>query len=259
MTNRIISGGLKCFSVFIICLIISLYVFISCADAETGSYGNKKIIVLDPGHGGHDNGATGAEGTYEKTVTLCLAKMIASELENNYRPVLTRTGDYGLDIYDRTDVANNLEAKLFISLHVAGSFLHKANGTTIYYFKTPFDFDENPQGKVSGNNKQDNNQPAWNNIQKRHMTESRAFAEFLQLQIRDRIKQVEAGVNEAPVLVLSGADMPAVLIEIGYISNPDEEKRMNDPEFLSEFAKVISNTIGIFLSEKPDNISCVDN
>ncbi len=259
MINRIISSRIKYFSAFIIYLIMVLCAFAPCVNAEFSTFNNKKIVVLDPGHGGYDEGATGPEGTYEKTITLNLAQMIATELENKYRPVLTRTEDYSLDIYDRTAVANHLEAELFVSIHVAGSFLHKANGITVYYFKEKLDPNVNFEGTASKNDKTDSSQYAWNNIQKKYIKKSRAFAELMQLQISDKIKQAETKMHGAPIALLSGADMPAVLIEIGYISNPDEEKRMNDPEFLSEFAKVICETISNFLSGKPDNISCADN
>jgi N-acetylmuramoyl-L-alanine amidase len=96
-------------------------------------------IVLDPGHGGHDQGARGSDGTLEKAVTLSLARRVAAGLNQNYRAVLTRTDDYGLDIPGRTAIANHEKAKIFISLHSGGSFLHQATQMSVYFFEELID------------------------------------------------------------------------------------------------------------------------
>ncbi|MDO9566165.1 MAG: N-acetylmuramoyl-L-alanine amidase [Candidatus Desulfaltia sp.] len=235
----------------IICLLMSICFIATNGNAELDLfYGEKKIIVLDPGHGGHDKGARGADGTFEKTITLNLAKMIADELGSKYRTSLTRTDDYLLSIPDRTAVANHMGADLFVSIHVGGSFLHKASGITVYYFKEMSDTDITFNGATSETYSPDNDPTTWDDIQKRHITRSRALAKLTQTHINDMIKHMETGIEGVPLVVLSGADMPAILIEIGYISNPGEEKKLCDTQILSEFAKAISKAIDIFLSEK---------
>ena len=108
----------------------------------------KKIIVIDPGHGGYDNGAQGPDETFEKNVSLTLARILAEELGNTYRVILTRTDDYWLDIPARTATANHVAADLFISIHTGGSYLHKASAMTLYYFKevsgTTLSFETDP-------------------------------------------------------------------------------------------------------------------
>jgi len=117
-------------------VVIFVCALTSESSPEKMIFGNqKKIIVIDPGHGGYDNGAQGPDGTFEKNVTLTLARIIAEELGNTYRVILTRTDDYLLDIPARTAAANHLEADLFISIHAGGSFLHQASGMSLYYFK----------------------------------------------------------------------------------------------------------------------------
>ena len=212
--------------------------------------GKKKVVVLDPGHGGHDKGAQGAGGTFEKTITLSFARMIATELGSEYRAPLTRADDYLLGIPDRTAVANHIEADLFISIHVGGSFLHKASGITVYYFKEISGTDITFKGPTSKTYNSDKDRTTWDNIQKRHIIRSMALAKSIQAQINDRMKYMDSRIEGMPLIVLSGADMPAILIEIGYISNPGEEKKLCDTRILSEFAKVISKAIDNFLSEK---------
>ena len=95
----------------------------------------KRVIVLDPGHGGRECGARGPDGTLEKTVTLALARLIAAELERDFKVTLTRTDDYHVDLNDRTALANHLKADVFISFHTGGSFVYSTTGTIIYYYQ----------------------------------------------------------------------------------------------------------------------------
>ncbi len=222
--------------------------------AKKTSYNNKKIIILDPGHGGHDKGAQGMNGTYEKTLSLKLADIIAKELKYKYRVFLTRTDDYRLDIPSRIDAANHLKADLFISIHFGGSFLHKASGICIYYYK-----------EISGANileratlktiKSNNIQTQWHNIQNRHKITSHVLAESVKNCINEHIEFAKCKVQSAPVLVLSGADMPAILIEAGYISNPADEKELKDEKVLSNFAKSISKAIEDFFNREPITVN----
>lgn len=215
--------------------------------AETQSFEEqKKTIVIDPGHGGRDKGARGPEGTFEKTVVLSLARMIASELETKYKVVLTRSDDYRLNLPNRTSTANNLKADLFISLHTGGSFLHKANGITIFYFKEisapPLTLDTARSRPL----KNGNIQTPWSNIQSKHKATGKVLAHLIPKCLNEQIK---IKVRGAPLMVLEGADMPAILIEIGYLTNPAEEKKLNDTRILSDFAKGIYNGIDNFFSK----------
>ena len=95
----------------------------------------KRIIVLDPGHGGRESGARGADGTTEKAVALELAQLIAAELQHDYKVTLTRTDDYHVDLDNRTALANHLKADVFVSLHAAGRFVYSTAGPTIFYYQ----------------------------------------------------------------------------------------------------------------------------
>ena len=218
----------------------------------------KKVIVLDPGHGGHDQGARGPEGTLEKTITLSLARLIATELENKYTVVLTRSDDYRLNIPSRTATANHWEADLFISLHTGGSFLHKANGITIFYCKeiaaAPLTFDPDQSKPL----KSGNAQTPWKNIQSQHQATGKVLAQLIQNCINEHPGFVKSKVQGAPLMVLEGADMPALLIEIGYLTNPAEEKKLNDTSMLSGLAEGICKGIDNFFS-KNDHEQFIDS
>ena len=210
----------------------------------------KGIIVLDPGHGGNDTGAQSSDGIQEKTVTLNLARMIANKLKDDFKVVLTRTDDYWLDIPNRTAVANHLNADLFISLHTGGSFLHSVDGTAIFYFENY----SQPRGKKEtssiGSLTSNDSPLQWKQIQAKYVTSSKKLAEVMQAQIFTITQDPDSRVQGAPLLVLKGADMPAILIEFGYLTNPNERKALIDNDFLALFAKAISKGIKTFFSKK---------
>lgn len=209
---------------------------------------NQPAVVIDPGHGGSDAGVRGPDGSLEKTVSLILSRLIAKELEGKYKVVLTRTGDYGLDLFSRTALANHMKADVFISIHTGGSFLHKAGGINIFFFKENLSalpvLGSGPVKAV-----EDSVVLPWNSIQIRHLTASSALADSLKKRFSDRGKFFKSTIESAPLMVLEGADMPAVLIETGYLTNPTEEKRLNDPEALSHFARGIREGIDDFFAK----------
>jgi len=220
---------------------ISAYVpgWVPAAQAQSPIY--EATVVLDPGHGGLDAGATGPDGVLEKTITLALAQMVAAVLENEHRVVLTRTGDYGLDIPGRTAVANGANADLFISIHTGGGFLHQASGLYVFYFKDLPTVSEPEKGSTGAGSMEN-----WDFLQYRHRTASSRLAREMENHLRAGTFTVN-GVETAPLMVLRGADMPAVLVEVGYLTHPLEEKKLQDPEVLADLAERISAAISSFL------------
>ena len=202
-----------------------------------------KTVVLDPGHGGHDNGVLGPAGTLEKNVALGLAQLIAGRLKKNYKVILTRSGDYWIDIPGRTAMANHLKADLFISIHTGGSFLHQAKGITIFYFKEQSGHAFETGADSSKPEDAGNPQALWDNIQAGHIASSKALAQIMQNNINNQLKFPKSKIQNADLMVLKGADMPAILIEVGYLTNPGDEKKLQSPEVLSDFATAICNGI----------------
>jgi len=209
----------------------------------------KKTIVLDPGHGGHDKGALGPDGTFEKNVTLDFARMLATELKNTYRVILTRTDDYFLNIPSRTSMANHVKADLLISIHAGGSFLYQASSITIYFFKEISEPALTPSTDPSKPFQGINDRSPWSNIQHRHQTSSKIIAQLMLNRINEQTVFKKSGILDAPLMVLAGADMPAVCLEIGYITNPSEEKSLQDISVLSNIAQGVRNGIDDFFGK----------
>ncbi len=232
------------FCIFVIMaavIILSTPKQVSCA--ENPFLAEIKTVVLDPGHGGHDNGVVGPEGALEKSVTLALAQLLEDQLKKNYKMILTRSGDYRVNLPDRTAVANHLKADLFISIHTGGSFLHQAKGINIFYYKELSGFALETGADSSKPPKATNSQALWDNIQAGHIASSKALAQSMQNNISSQLGFSKSRIQNADLMVLKGADMPAILIEVGYLTNPGDEKNLQDPEFLTDFATAISNGI----------------
>ncbi len=243
--KRYIQGGYAAAFAFLGLIIFSLGPTRALSEADL------PVVVIDPGHGGNDSGAQGQDGTSEKTVTLNLARLINDQLKTRCQVVLTRSDDYRLDISERTAVANQSRGDIFISLHTGASFSRRVGGSTIYYYRK---FIESALTAESGEPKSltDSSQPlSWNQIQMKYRITSERLAKFIQNQLDDALQTPDTRVQGAPLLVLEGADMPAVVVEIGNLSNPKEEKSLRNPEFLAGFARAVARGVDRFLSEKP--------
>ena len=228
-----------------------IFILISETDAKRALFeAGTPVVVIDPGHGGNDTGAKSPAGTQEKTVTLNLARSIADQLKTGYRVVLTRSDDYRLDISERTAVANQSKADIFISLHTGSSFSGSISGQTVYFYQQFLGSaltaeSETPQSLT------DSNIPAsWNQIQSKYRVTSQKLAKLIQYQLNNVRQPPDTKIQGAPLLVLEGADMPAVAIEIGNLSNPNEEKALGDTEFLAATARAITRGIDTFFAEK---------
>jgi N-acetylmuramoyl-L-alanine amidase len=229
----------------VILLWVFMFALVAIANAASDQFRSsiqKKIIVLDPGHGGYDNGAKGPDGTFEKTVTMAFARILAEELKKTYEVVLTRTDDYWVDLLTRTAMANHLNADMFISIHTGGSFLHQASGISLYYYEKVSASALTPEDDSLEALKKTDLQALWSDIQHKHQKTSKALAELFLNRINET-PQFKAEIQGAPLMVLEGADMPAVLIEIGYITNPIDEKSLTDISSLTDIAERIKSGI----------------
>jgi N-acetylmuramoyl-L-alanine amidase len=208
----------------------------------------KKIIVLDPGHGGYDNGAKGPDGTFEKTATMEISRILAQELSKTYDVVFTRTDDYWVDLLTRTSTANHLNADMFISIHTGASFLHQASGISLYYYEKSSTPAFGAEADSMESLKHATLQAPWSDIQNKHQEASKTLAELILKRINET-PQFKADIQGAPLMVLEGADMPAVLIEIGYITNPVDEKSLSDISALTDIADRIKSGIDDFFQK----------
>ena len=214
----------------------------------------RQVVVLDPAHGGHDPGAVGASGLAEKDVALVLAKKIKDALTPDYTVYLTRDGDYWLDIEKRTAVANHHRADVFVSLHAGGSLHHQAQGMAIFLYGPGSDKGLSPEPVENIRDGGETLRP-WDQIQLRHTDKSKCLAALVHNELVARLNPMDRGIQSVPCLVLMGADMPAVLVEMGYVTHPAEEKELGDPSFMPAVAEAIGQGIRKFLGQTSGCIS----
>jgi len=217
-------------------------------------------IVIDPGHGGFDPGAVNKRlGLREKEITLQVALKLKRFIEENsdIKVFLTRTGDYYVTLSDRTITANQYHADLFISIHCNSHERSSPNGFEIFYCsKEPSDREaarvaalENAPGLDDPFFKEDNSidiESILRNLQ-RHMflKESRRIAESIEERIGRNVRIRRRGVKSADFFVLRHARMPAVLVELAFLSNPKEARLLTDDRFQYAVVKAIGDACGI--------------
>ncbi len=231
----------------------------SQADHEPISRSTIKFdtIVIDPGHGGRDPGAIGFRGTYEKDVALAIAKRVGVYIEQ-YLPelnvVYTRTTDRFVDLEERGRIANRYQGDLFISIHTNAHDLRQPHGAEFYFLgmnrtqsafevmkreNSVIQFEEN-----SGRQELTEEQLLIYELSNTgYMASSRRFAELLDHQFRDRARRRSRGVKQAGLKVLWNASMPGVLVELGFISNPEEERFMTSDYGQSILASAIFRAV----------------
>ncbi len=217
-----------------------------------------KTIVLDPGHGGKDPGAM-AYGLKEKDIVLKVAKRLAPLLEEKLgcKVILTRTKDVFIPLEERTAIANTNDADLFVSLHINASPLEKAYGIETYYLNLT----TNPEAmrvaafeNATSTHQMSDLQNILSDILKNSkITESSHLAEQVHNAIitglgKDYSHIKNLGVKQAPFYVLIGAEMPAILVEMSFISNKDDAQHLKNDHFLNSIANDISSGIQSYVS-----------
>ncbi|MGB6364380.1 MAG: N-acetylmuramoyl-L-alanine amidase [Thermoanaerobaculia bacterium] len=210
-----------------------------------------RTIVVDPGHGGGDTGAIGPTGTVEKDLTMMLARALAARLERRLpvKVVLTRYEDAELPLDTRSALANQQKADLFLSLHINSVYDSKAHGAETYFLNMEASDEQAAQAAaeenrlVQGDPLYDLQLILWDLAQSHHLVESQKVASLIQDELNQELELVNRGVKQAPFRVLMGASMPAVLVELGFLSNPEEESRLQDPGYRSQLIDALVRAI----------------
>ena len=212
-------------------------------------------IIIDPGHGGKDPGAIGYRGTKEKDITLDVAKRLVKKIERNMNinTILTRDEDVFIRLEDRTKLANSENGKLFISIHANSAEDRRANGFETYMIGTNKNAAavrtaarENAVLDLEGGNTKKLTDEALIKAtiaQSGFANGSEQFAALVQEEMNKRLQSKDRGVKQAGFYVLAYASMPNVLIELGYISNPSEEKKLKSSQYKDALATSIYRAI----------------
>lgn len=211
----------------------------------------KRVIVIDAGHGGVDPGAIGYSGTYEKNITLSMAKELKALLDKNpkYKVYLTRSRDVFIPLRERVNISRSHRPDLFISIHADSAYNSKAVGLSVYTLSeaasdkeaAALAEKENKADIVAGVNfadySKDVNDILLNLAQRDTNNSSAEFATLLSSEMAKIVKTVSNTHRFAGFAVLKAPDVPSVLLELGYLSNPKEERSLKQKSYRGDLAK----------------------
>jgi len=212
-----------------------------------------RTIVIDPGHGGTEQGARGPSGTLEKNVALSIARQLKAAIETRLgiRVLLTRSGDETVALDARAAFANNNKADLFISIHANASVRSSVTGAEVFYV-TLGEYGNAMRGNLAepgallptlGGGQRAVELILWEMAQAQHLNESARLARTIEGEMRQRVPMSPRAIQQAPFRVLVGANMPAVLVETGFITNPTEEKRLNAADYQAQLVNALLSAV----------------
>lgn len=226
-------------------------------------------VAIDPGHGGEDPGALGAKGTHEKDVTLAIAKRLKAKIDSmeNMRAVLTRDSDYFIPLGERVSKARGLNADLFVSIHADAFIRPDANGSSVFMLSEHgassaaarwLAKKENDADLVGGVNVgvKDKNLARTLIDLSQAVTndDSRRLGHAVLTELSGINRLHKGQVEQAGFAVLKAPDIPSILIETAFISNPEEEKRLNDEGYQDKMANAIVTGIKRYFASNPASI-----
>lgn len=224
------------------------------------------IIAIDPGHGGEDPGARGRRGTYEKDVVLAIGKNLVKELnrKQGLHAILIRDGDYYLGLRKRVEKAREAQADLFVSIHADAFRDPKVRGSSVYTLSRRGASNEaalwlaereNSSDLVGGVSLEDKDDTLFSVLldlsQIGTLQASSEAAERVLAQLKGLGKTHKRKVQQAGFVVLKSPDIPSMLVETAFISNPDEERRLRDPAHQRRIAKALSEGIVDYFKFQP--------
>lgn len=221
-----------------------------------------KVVLIDPGHGGEESGAVGhldAKKTrkiFEKDLSLRLAKKIKDELSKSTSAYLTRSLDRAVSLQERADLADLVKADLFLSIHFNSSPNPKSHGFELYYLDNNSGVAANKVERSENLNLKGEelmvNQILVDLVIQQTVHHSKELAALVHEKIKPviKLKKIDdRGIKPGLFYVLALSKRPGLLVEVGFVSNPDELRKVNEDKFLGEMAKAISAGVMSYINK----------
>ncbi len=216
-----------------------------------------RTVVIDPGHGGDEQGARGTGGALEKDITLQVARRLRTMIESRLglRVFLTRDDDRPMSLDDRAAYANSQQADVFVSIHANAALRPAMRGAEVFYLSV--DRAEAEARRLAesseilptlGGGTRAIDLILWETAQAHYLEQSSALAGMVEQALRARVEMSPRPVQQAPFRVLVGASMPAVLVEIGYLSNSEQEQALTSAAYQDLIAQGLFDAIVQFRS-----------
>ena len=242
-------------------LCLALAAPLAAAAGAPGQATRVKTVVIDPGHGGIETGAKGKFGNLEKDITLAVGLKLKALVERNMgiEAVMTRDRDVDVSLENRSAIANNHKAGLFISIHANGAVQRKAGGSETFFLSLNATDEETRRLAYlenNGDDLQNSIDPStdddlmmilWDMAQNAYVKESSRLAEIVQSELDAMLGTRNRGIKQAPFKILTGVACPAILVEAAFLSNPNEEQKLASPDFQARIAEAIYRGLARYL------------
>jgi len=196
------------------------------------------VVIIDPAHGGDDSGVKVSDKEYEKDITLAIALSLKKELEKigNIRVQLTRSSDKLVPFSDRRKIAASARGELFVSIHVNAGFGKTSSGYEVYF-----------PGVRDAQAEQSNSKEILKDMARnKSLNDSIRLAQLIQKNMDGVFPRKSRGIRDASIPVLEGLSIPAVVVEIGFATNPDDRKKMTDGSTQNSIARALYQSIKDF-------------
>ncbi len=212
--------------------------FLFCSMPQLSAMQKKHVILIDPAHGGQDQGIKLTNDVYEKDITLAVAQFIKKELskESNLEVVLTRDSDKTVSLEDRGKIIEKIKPDFFLSLHVNGGFGKNASGFELYYQELSEDVIKGK--KAAKDNKLQ--------VKNKYRNESLAMAKIVQENLNVLFPRKGRGVRKADLPVIEGLSVPALVVEMGFATNSDEKSKLLSSKTQTEISDALAKSIKTF-------------
>jgi N-acetylmuramoyl-L-alanine amidase len=198
----------------------------------------KHSVTIDPGHGGADLGVKISDKEYEKDITLAISSLMKKELDRsgNVLAQLTRTSDRDLSLSERKQIIKKMQSELFISIHVNAGFSKNSTGFEMYF----------PGFKGASPEKSDSKEILKDMARNKYLNESVRFAQLIQKNMDKVFPRKSRGLRDSHVPALEGLLIPAVVVEIGFATNPEDRKKIVDANMQAAIAHALCQSIKDF-------------
>lgn len=236
-------------------------------ESESESSDDGTLVMVDPGHGGRDPGAIGPDGLQEKDIVLDLSLALRDVLRNDYPNLnveLTRDSDEFLPLQKRTQIANQRDADVFVSIHANAGRSSVAKGFEVFTLQSDAtDASAEELAEIENSALRYEGVPAdelndisfilWQLRSTIHTRESRNVATDILDSMEKHVSGENRGMHGAPFWVLKDARMPAVLVESGFLSNPEEARRLSNETHQQDLARAIAEGVNNYIAERTDS------
>ena len=219
-------------------LTLLVLIMFPLAHSAAQQHQSKHVVIIDPAHGGSDIGVKVSDKEYEKDITLAISLSVKKELEKigNMRVQLTRASDKLVSFSDRKKIATSTRGELFVSIHINAGFGKNSSGYEVYF----------PGGRDAQTEQSNSKEILKDMARNKSLNDSIRLAQLIQKNMDSVFPRKSRGIRDAPIPLLEGLSIPAVLVEIGFATNPEDRKKMIDGSTQNSIAHALYQSIKDF-------------